>query len=114
LWWIQVHPNKASHKSWPDHDVKSLEQLKQTETRALALLDNGTNHAGLQRPIIFTPTFETVNHFTCFPGDKKTEKETYGGGGQSTAPSKTTALLTTPKAHNQTSKFLLYKPEGKA
>jgi hypothetical protein len=61
----------------------------------------------------FYTNLETVNHFTSFAEGKKTEKETYGEP-QSTAPSKTTALLTTPKAHNQTSTFFLYKPEGRA
>ena len=28
----------------------------------------------------FYTNLETVNHFTCFPEDKKTDKETYGAG----------------------------------
>jgi len=65
-------------------------------------------------PSFFTPTWKLSTTLHVFLGTRKQKKETYGGGGQSTAPSKTTALLTTPKAHNQTSTFLLYKPEGKA
>lgn len=104
--------------------TKSLEQLKQTtETRALTLLDNGTNHAGLQ---IFTPTWKLSTLHVFLGTRKQKKKHTRGGGGvgggagaQSSPqrlpkPPRCSSQFTTPKAHNQTSTFLLYKPEGRA